>query len=164
MFSVTFIGHQGWLFQTERTSLLVDPLLCEEFGQAHALGYRVYPPRTLKLEEFPAISAVVLTHEHDDHFDIPSLHKLDRRIPIFLSARSSSAAVAILRQMGFSVQPLRPGIPLGVGDLEMLPLCGDHIHTNSSDEWDTLPFLIRDTGGSGSFFSMVDCTLTPGHV
>jgi hypothetical protein len=164
MFSTTFLGHQGWLFQSKSACFLVDPLLCEDFGHAQALEYRVHPPRILKAADFPKIDAVVLTHEHDDHFDIPSLAQLDRAIPIFLSSRSSSAARSILGEMGFKVHPLVPGVKLEIGDLELTPFCGDHVSLDCGDEWDTLPFFVRDTGGAGNFFSMVDITLTEQHV
>ena len=144
MFVTTFLGHQGWAFQTERACILVDPLLEEEFGQAHALERRMYPPRVFKPEAFPPVDAVLLTHEHDDHFDLPSLAKLDRKIPIYLSARSSTAAYKILRAMGFTVHPMLPGVVFACGDLQVLPLCGDHVNTNSGDEWDALPFMIRE--------------------
>jgi hypothetical protein len=164
MFITTFLGHQGWMFQSNHACLLVDPLLEEEFGQAHALTRVMYPPRVFKPEAFPQVDAVILTHEHDDHFDIPSLARLDRRIPIYLSARSSIAARNILVEMGFVVHPLIPGVMVEVHDLQVLPLCGDHLNTNSGDEWDSLPFVIRHREGAGSFFSMVDCTLTSGHI
>jgi len=164
MLSVTFLGHQGWLVRSKEANVLVDPLLCEDFGHAHALGYRVYPPRAWDFARLPPIDAVVLTHEHDDHFDIPSLAKLARSIPIHLSARSSSAARAILGAMGFTVQPLAPGMPVLLGDLELTAFAGDHVSVNCGDEWDTLPFLVRHLGGDGSFFSMVDITMTERHL
>src|SRR5580765_5391164 len=99
MFATTFLGHQGWLFQSDRAAILVDPLLCEEFGAAQQLEYRVFPPRALDLAKLPPLDAVVLSHEHDDHFDLPSLAKLSRKIPIHLSARSSTAAHQILREL-----------------------------------------------------------------
>ena len=162
VFGTTFLGHQGWLFQTEKARILVDPLLCEDFGAAHALGYRVWPPRRWTWEKLSPIDAVFLTHEHDDHFDLPSLAKLSRRIPIYLSARSSIAGGAILRELGFDVRPLVPGVPVKIGDLEVHPLAGDHVGTNCGDEWDTLPFLVKHH--AGSMFSMVDITLTEGHI
>ena len=164
MLSTTFLGHQGWLFQSKTSCFLVDPLLCEEFGHAHALEYFVHPPRVFTFENFPKIDGVVLTHEHDDHFDIPSLARLERTIPIFLSSRSSMAARQILKEMGFTVHPLVPGQKAQFGDLELTPFCGDHISVNCSDEWDTLPFFVRDVGGSGNFFSMVDIILTEQHL
>jgi hypothetical protein len=57
-----------------------------------------------------------------------------------------------------------PGVAVRVGELEVVPFCGDHTTVNCGDEWDTLPFLVRHTGGAGSFFSMVDITITPGHI
>jgi len=164
MLSTTFLGHQGWLFESKKGCFLVDPLLCEEFGHAHALDYNVFPPRVLSPEKFPKLDGVVLTHEHDDHFDIPSLATLDRTIPIFLSSRSSSAARQILREMGFEVHALVPGKKVAFGDLELTPFCGDHVSTDGGDEWDTLPFFVRDTGGCGNFFSVVDIPFTEQHV
>lgn len=165
MFAVTFLGHQGWMFRGKEGCILVDPILCEEFGHSQALEYRIYPPRILKKEEFPKLDAVLLSHEHDDHFDIPSLALLDRRIPIFLSSRSSIAGYKILREMGFTtVHPLMPGVSLRFRDLEFTPMVGDHINTNTGDEWDTLPFIVKDQADDGSFFSMVDCPLTPLHI
>lgn len=164
MFATTFLGHQGWLFQSDSVAVLVDPLLREDFGQLHALEYRMFPPRVLDPDAFPKLDALVLSHEHDDHFDIPSLALLDRDIPVYLSIRSSTAARRILAEMGFTVHPLIPGIPVDIGDLELLPFTGDHLGVNCGDEWDTLPFSIRQTSGAGSFFSLVDITLTPVHV
>ena len=118
----------------------------------------------LRFECFPRIDGVVLTHEHDDHFDIPSLARIERTVPIYLSSRSSTAARQILNEMGFTVHPLQPGEKVQFGDLELTPFCGDHVRINSSDEWDTLPFFVRHLGGSGNFFSMVDITLTEQHI
>jgi hypothetical protein len=50
------------------------------------------------------------------------------------------------------------------GDLEFTPFCGAHTSITNGDEWDTLPFFVRDVGGSGNFFSMVDITLTEQHL
>ncbi|MCH9687408.1 MAG: MBL fold metallo-hydrolase [Deltaproteobacteria bacterium] len=155
MFQVTFIGHQGWLFRTASTTVLLDPLLTERFGHGGHLGL-VYPPRIVRPEAFPPVDAVVLSHEHDDHFDIPSLERLDRRIPIHLSARSSRASHALLQQMGFSVFPLVPQALLAVGDLRLLPFVADHRATPNSDEWDVLPFVLWDTQGHGSVVSSID--------
>ncbi len=164
MFGTTFLGHQGWLFRSERACVAVDPPLCEDFGGQHRLEYRVFPPRRLDFACFPALDAVVLTHEHDDHFDLPSLAKLSRKIPIHLSSRSSRAAHEILREMGFRVVPLEPGVPVTFDDLEVVPMAGDHVSVDCGDEWDTLPLLVRHTGGAGSFFSMIDITPTERHL
>ena len=84
MFQATFIGHQGWLLQAESTRLLVDPLLEETFGNTPGVALQVYPPRELRHGDFPPISAVLLTHEHEDHLHLASLDRLSRDIPIYL--------------------------------------------------------------------------------
>lgn len=154
MLKATFLGHQGWLFRTSTTSVLVDPLLTERFGHGGALG-RVFPPRRIDPAAFPPVDAVILTHEHDDHFDVPSLHRLDRRIPIHLSVRSSTSAHALLREMGFGVQPLLPEHEVSVGDLRLRTFVAEH-GPEGSDEWDVFPFVLRDAEGHGSFVSTVD--------
>jgi hypothetical protein len=163
-FGTTFLGHQGWMIRSGGSCVLIDPLLWEKFGAVHALEYGVHPPRVFGPEPFPAVDAVILSHEHDDHFDIPSLARLDRRIPVFISVHSSTAALQIMREMGFTVHPLVPGIPLMVGELQIIPFSGDHFSVNCADEWDALPYLVRDIRGTGSLFSMVDVALVPAHV
>lgn len=155
----TFLGHQGWLFATDETRILVDPLLVEEIGHAGALGC-VHPPRSLDVRSFPPINAVFLTHEHEDHFNIPSLNRLDRKIPIYLPERSSIAARRILEEMGFHVTLVSPGDVLAIGDLEIYPFSPDHRGGRNYEEWDVLPFLLKDRGGHGNFFSTVDVELT----
>jgi L-ascorbate metabolism protein UlaG (beta-lactamase superfamily) len=75
MFSTTFLGHQGWMFSAHESRILVDPLLCDGFGHDGVIG-EVYPPRVIDLSRFPAIDAVLITHEHEDHFNIPTLNRL----------------------------------------------------------------------------------------
>ncbi len=163
MFSSTFLGHQGWLFQTPATRLLVDPLLTENFGHARSVG-AMYPPRVVNLGLFPAIDAVFISHEHEDHFDIPTLNRLERSIPIILSVRSSSAARQILGEMGFTVHLAQPGEGFRVGDLEVFFLTPDHVTRDHLDEWDVLPFLVRDQAGHGNFFSAVDTPFLPSSI
>src|SRR5437870_5501344 len=100
-FSVTFLGHHGWVFAAGASALLVDPLLGDGFGHTPSVGLHVYPPRILDLGRFPPVSAVFLTHEHEGHFDLPSLAKLDRNIPNWIPLRSSQAMSRALHALGF---------------------------------------------------------------
>jgi hypothetical protein len=154
-FDVTFLGHQGWLFSAGESRLLVDPLLTPAFGHLGALGV-VYPPRIFSFADFPAIDALFLTHEHEDHLDVPSLARIDRRVPVLLSAHSSRAGEALLREMGFDVRRVRPGDVVTIGDLELHLFAPDLGAAEQIDEWDVLPFLVRDRRGHGSFVTTVD--------
>jgi L-ascorbate metabolism protein UlaG (beta-lactamase superfamily) len=154
--TLTFLGHQGWLVATPGTRVLLDPLLTEGFGHGALLG-RVFPPRVLELDALGPIDAVILSHEHDDHFDIPSLDRLDRAIPIYLSSRSSSAARAILAELGFArVLALEPDAELSIDELRVRSFVTDHVGASQADEWDAFPLLIHDVDGHGSVLTSVD--------
>jgi len=154
----TFLGHQGWQLSTERTHLLVDPLLTEGFGHRGLAG-RVFPPRRFDFEAMPSIDAVWLTHEHDDHFDLPSLRRLDRSVPVYVSSRSSVALRGVLADLGFTVHVAEPDSITRIGGLCLRTFAADHRTTPSSDEWDVLPFLATDDVGHGAFASSVDAPM-----
>lgn len=159
-FQVTFICHQGWLVRHETTSLLIDPLLTDTFGHGGSVGV-VFPPRACAPERFPRVSAVLLTHEHEDHFDIPSLTRVERGIPILLSRGASVAARTILHEMGHTVVLVEAGERVTLGSLEIFLFAPDHVHAECGDEWEVLQFFIRDLAGNGNFVSGVDAHFSP---
>ncbi|MCA9709721.1 MAG: MBL fold metallo-hydrolase, partial [Myxococcales bacterium] len=158
-----FLGHQGWLLSTATTHVLVDPLLTAGFGHGGGLGW-VYPPRRVDLAAFPPLDAVIVTHEHDDHFDLPSLACIDRAVPVYLSARSSIAAHEVLGHMGFGVRPLHADRTLALGDLRYGTFAADHRGAGQGDEWDVFPFVAHDTEGHGSLLSSIDVAPPPGML
>ena len=155
MLSLTFLGHQGWLVSTPGTNLLIDPLLGAGFGHGGLLG-QVYPPRVFDFEAFPPIDALVLTHEHDDHFDIPSLARIDRRVPIYLAGRSSIAAQELLEHMDFALTALEPERAFDVGGLHVHPMTSDHRDGRQADEWDATPLFIHARDDRAGFLTSVD--------
>jgi hypothetical protein len=155
MFEATFLGHQGWLFSSGDACIAVDPILTEDFCDAGRVG-RMFPPREFVFSRFPRLNAVVITHEHNDHFAIPTLHRMDRGIPIHLSMRSSVGARGVLEEMGFAVTLLSPGARVTAGSLELHAFSPDHTASDNYDEWDVLPYVVRDRGGHGNFFTHVD--------
>jgi hypothetical protein len=165
MLSITHMGHSGWLCQAGDHTVLIDPLLEDTFGRgSQATRMSLWPPRRFSFENFPALDAVLISHEHEDHFNIPSLNMFDRAIPVYISSRSSLAATTILSEMGFDVRLLIPGQELRYGSLEFLPLSPDHLTQFNLDEWDVLAFLFRDGIDGGTFFTTVDVSCTEGML
>ena len=150
MFRATFLGHHGWLYAAERARILVDPLFHDRFGLTDSVELRVYPPRVTDPSALPPIDAVILTHEHEGHFDPGSLALIDRSVPIHVPARSSVAMRGILTEMGFAVETLHPGVPVTIKDLEFLPMTADQLTQGVIEEWDSMAYLVRDTAGHGS--------------
>lgn len=163
MLRATFLGWQGWLFESGRSRFLVDPLLADAVGRGAPrtqTSFHFWPPRRHRWSLMPRIDAVVFSHEHEDHFNIPSLARLDRAVPVFLSARSSRACRIIIKEMGFDLRLLHPNETILFGDLEFRVFTPHHLDVENTDEWDTLGYLIRHSGGAGSFFSNVDIAVT----
>jgi hypothetical protein len=157
MFEATYLGHQGWLVEAGDTRLLIDPLLGPNLTSRSDDPIRIYPPRHLDLAAFPPIDAVVVTHEHPDHLNVPTLLTLDREIPVLLPRRASVAARAILAELGFSTRLLRSGEAVTVGELELHPFHSSEI---ARDEWDVVPLLVRDRKGDGSLATSIDAPET----
>ncbi len=159
MLETTFIGHQGWQFATASARILFDPLLVEPFGHNGGVGV-VYPPRQLDVAAMPPIDAVFLSHEHEDHFNIPSVNRISREVPVYVPERSSLAMRQFLQEMGFTVIPVSAGQTIKIADLQITCFTPDHVRHDEQDEWETMPFLIQDTIDGGSFFSPVDVTVS----
>src|SRR5215468_2266575 len=117
MFSVTYLGHQGWLIRGGDSRILVDPLLTDEYSPGFSA--EIYPPRRFALRRFPPVDAVVLSHEHADHLSLPSLALLDRAVPVVLPARSARPLRDAIAGLGFRVVASRTGDRFAVGDLDV---------------------------------------------
>jgi len=154
MFSVTYLGHQGWLIQAGGSRILVDPLLTGEYSPGFQA--EIYPPRRFDYRKFPAVDAVVLSHEHADHLNLPSLALLDRAVPIVLPARSARALADAVAGLGFRVVPSRAGDTFAAGELEVTLLGG--VTSGAQLDWEVtnLQILIADRARHGSFFTYVD--------
>jgi hypothetical protein len=81
MLQLTFYGHACVLFEHGGTRLLCDPHLYEQF--AHDL-FKIYPARRIDRALVPRPDAIFISHKHRDHFDLRSLSKFDRSIPVFI--------------------------------------------------------------------------------
>jgi L-ascorbate metabolism protein UlaG (beta-lactamase superfamily) len=161
MLETTFLGHQGWRFATAGATVLVDPLLVEPFGHNGGVGV-VHPPRRLDVAAMGPVDAVILTHEHEDHFNIPSVNRISREIPFIVPERSSAAMRGFLAGAGFKVTPVAAGGTVEIADLQFTTFPADHVRHDEQDEWDTTPFLVMDAKDGGSFFSPVDIAVSAG--
>jgi L-ascorbate metabolism protein UlaG (beta-lactamase superfamily) len=73
---LTWLGHASWLIQLDGVSLLIDPVFSERIGP----GLRRLVPPALEVAQLPHIDAQLVTHNHRDHLDLPSLRAVNRPI------------------------------------------------------------------------------------
>ncbi len=90
--AVTFIGHSTFLLQFDGLTVLTDPVFATYAGPFGRLGPKRVRPPALRLEELPAIDAVVVSHNHYDHLDLATLRWLAReRRPQFVTSLGNKA-------------------------------------------------------------------------
>jgi L-ascorbate metabolism protein UlaG (beta-lactamase superfamily) len=70
---VRYIGHATVLFELDGVRLLTDPLLRKRVG---------FLRRAVPLEATGEVDAILISHGHYDHLDLPSLRKLAEKIVV----------------------------------------------------------------------------------
>ena len=76
--SATWLGHATALVEVDGYRILTDPVWSERCSPARSIGPRRLHPPPLPVESLPALDAVVISHDHHDHLDMPSVQDLAR--------------------------------------------------------------------------------------
>lgn len=77
--TLTWVGHATFLLQVGGLNILTDPQFSERASPFAFMGPQRIMPPGLALEELPPIDVVIVSHNHYDHLDLPSLRRLDRQ-------------------------------------------------------------------------------------
>lgn len=84
--SVTWIGHATTLIQVDGVNILSDPIWSERCSPVSFIGPKRYTPPGIKIEDLPKIDIVILSHNHYDHTDLPTLRQLEEKFhPLVLT-------------------------------------------------------------------------------
>ena len=74
--AVTAIGHATFLLRLPGLTVLTDPVFSERCSPVSWAGPKRVRAPGLALDALPAIDVVLLSHNHYDHMDFPSLRRL----------------------------------------------------------------------------------------
>ena len=78
--AITFIGHASFLIRfADGPTLLTDPIWSERCSPFSFAGPKRARAPGLDFDSLPPVDAVLLSHNHYDHCDIPTLKRLHRR-------------------------------------------------------------------------------------
>ena len=92
--AVTFIGHSTFLIQTAAGNILTDPMYSRRAGPMGVFGPRRVRQPAVLFDDLPPISLVLLSHNHYDHCDLPTLRRLaDRFDPTVVTPLGNAALV-----------------------------------------------------------------------
>ncbi|MBZ5794548.1 MBL fold metallo-hydrolase [Burkholderia contaminans] len=75
-FAVAWLGHAALLIRADSKWVLVDPMLSTYAGPLHGFGPKRLAPLPLELNELPHIDIVLISHDHYDHLDLPTMKYL----------------------------------------------------------------------------------------
>lgn len=83
--AATFVNHAMVLLQFQGFNVLTDPHLSERASPFSWIGPKRVRAPGVSFEELPKIEAIMVSHNHYDHLDLPTLKKIaDRDQPLIL--------------------------------------------------------------------------------
>lgn len=93
---VVVVNHATTLVQLDGVNILTDPVWADTIGPVSVVGIDRHLPPGIRFEDLPPIHAVLISHSHYDHCDVPTLKRLAQRfhMPIYggLGTRAMLAA------------------------------------------------------------------------
>ncbi len=146
---VTLLGHASVLVELDGATCLMDPVLADPFEEGIVVSC---PRRTIDVDRLPAIDLLVVSHRHPDHFDLPSLARVDRRADAVCPA--DPLIVYALKELGFeNVHPVHPMAEIvGEGfelfptrsELKSIPEMGVVFHDRTGTFWNQVDTPLAD--------------------
>ena len=113
---IEYVGHATVLVDLDGVRLLTDPLLRNRVAHLR----RVAP---LDARSRRGVDAVLISHAHYDHLDIPSLEKLGKSLPVVVPR----GLAGLLRKRRFeAVIEVEVGETFRIGDLEVRAVPAEH--------------------------------------
>ena len=162
---VTFVNHATVLVQMDGVNVLTDPTWAKRADPI--VGARRRRPPGLRFEDLPPIDAVLVSHDHHDHMDLPTLRGLSQRFGPLVVAGLGSArylerhdvgrardldwwqSIAIAPGVSVTAVPARHHARRGLFDADRRLWCGFVIAGPSGSV-----YFAGDTG-FGSHFAMI---------
>jgi L-ascorbate metabolism protein UlaG (beta-lactamase superfamily) len=82
----TWLGHSTVLLEIDGWRVLTDPVWGRRASPFALLGPKRFQPVPVGLRDLPAIDAVVISHDHYDHLDYPTIRALAKsKVPFVTS-------------------------------------------------------------------------------
>lgn len=124
--TVTWVGHSTLLVQMSGVTFLTDPIWSKIPSPVPLLGPRRFVPPGITIDDLPKIDFVLVSHNHYDHLDLPTLRQLARRNAetLFIVPEGNGA---LLRRAGITaVRELNWGQSMEQGKVTLHCLPAQH--------------------------------------
>ncbi len=82
---ITYIGHATTYIQDSKLSILTDPQFSDRASPVSFAGPKRIRKPAIEIENIPALDFVLISHNHYDHLDLPTLSALNTKFhPTFI--------------------------------------------------------------------------------
>lgn len=117
---IRFLGQSGYLLESGRTSILIDPYLSDSVNRVAGR------PRLLPIPMAPqeiSCDAVICTHDHLDHLDPDTVSQISDR-QFFVTTHGGKEKLASLGKQNVKALSLQERIV--IGDMELIAVFASH--------------------------------------
>jgi L-ascorbate metabolism protein UlaG (beta-lactamase superfamily) len=83
---VTWLGHSTLLLELDGVRVLTDPVWGERVSPVGFAGPKRFHPVPVKLGELPELDAIIVSHDHYDHLDYPTMLELAKSDTPFITS------------------------------------------------------------------------------
>lgn len=91
----TWVGHSTFLVQAGGVNILTDPIWSEYASPLPGAGPRRIAAPGIAFDDLPRIDIVIVSHNHYDHMDLPTLRRLwERDRPLIVSSLGNDVILA----------------------------------------------------------------------
>ncbi len=80
----TWLGHSTTLLQMQGMNILFDPVLSEISSPVSFAGPERFSDLPIQAEELGEIDLVIISHDHYDHLDTPTIQKIDGKVKKYI--------------------------------------------------------------------------------
>jgi L-ascorbate metabolism protein UlaG (beta-lactamase superfamily) len=165
--TVTMVGHATVLIQVAGRNVLVDPVWSERASPVQWAGPRRVTAPGIAFDRLPPIDVVLLTHDHYDHLDVPTLQRVwdahrprivaplgndtvvhEKAASIVVETGDWGQAIDLGAGLGVRIHPANHWSARGMSDRRMALWAGFVLETHASRI-----YIAGDTGyGDGRIF------------
>lgn len=82
---ITWYGHSAFLFEIDSLRILIDPMLGDVAAPVPFGTKRFAYSKAIPVEDLKDIDVVIISHDHYDHLDYPTIQKLKDKVGHFIT-------------------------------------------------------------------------------
>jgi L-ascorbate metabolism protein UlaG (beta-lactamase superfamily) len=163
----TWLGHSTVLLEMDGARVLTDPVWGERASPVTFAGPKRFQPVPISISQLPDLDAVIVSHDHYDHLDYPTILELAKlEVPFFTSLgvgahlQAWGVPAERITELDWWEQAQVPGTGLTISAAPSQHFSGRGLGGRNATLWSS--FVVR--GPEHSVFFSGDTGLTPEYA